>query len=123
MAEFKQYINQKQENGTVMISEDVVSAIAEHALTDVDGVSGLSAKPGSDIVDILGVNWGKGIRILIAEDNALRIHCNIIVAYGYSVSDVAAAAQTAVASAVESMTGVKVSSVDVNVCGIARGME
>lgn len=123
MAEFKQYINQKQENGTVMISEDVVSAIAEHALTDVDGVSGLSAKPGSDIVDILGVNWGKGIRILIAEDNSLRIHCNIIVAYGYSVSDVAAAAQTAVASAVESMTGVKVSSVDVNVCGIARGME
>lgn len=121
MADFKQYITQKQGNGSVMISEDVVCAIAEHALSEVDGVTGLSAKPGSDIVDILGVNWGKGIRILIAEDNSLRVHCNIIVAYGYSVSDVAAAAQTAVASAVESMTGVKVNSVDVNVCGIARG--
>lgn len=123
MAEFKQYITQKQENGAVMISEDVVCAITEQALTDVDGVAALSAKPGSDIVEILGVNWGKGIRILIAEDNSLRIHCNIVVAYGHSVNDVAAAVQTAVTAAVESMTGVKVNSVDVNVCGIARGME
>lgn len=123
MAEFKQYITQKQENGSVMISEDVVSTIVEHALTDVDGVTGLSAKPGSDIVDIFGVNWGKGIRIFIEEDNALRIHCNIVIGFGYSVNDVASAAQTAVTSAVEGMTGVKVSGVDVNVCGIARGVE
>lgn len=123
MAEFKQYITQKQENGSVMISEDVVSTIVEHALTDVDGVTGLSAKPGSDIVDLFGVNWGKGIRISIGEDNTLRIHCNIIINYGCSVNDVASAAQAAVASAVEGMTGVKVSSVDVNVCGIARGVE
>lgn len=123
MAEFKQYITQKQENGSVMISEDVVSTIVEHALVDVEGVTGLSAKPGSDIVDILGVNWGKGIRILIAEDNTLRIHCNIIVGYGYSVNEVASTVQTTVTNAVEGMTGVKVACVDVNVCGISKGME
>lgn len=121
MAEYKQYINQTHENGSVFISEEVVATIAEHALMDVDGFAGLSAKPGSDIVDILGVNWGKGIRILIAEDNSLRISCNILVGYNYSVTDVADAAQTAVTSAVQNMTGAKVNSVDINVCGIARG--
>ena len=34
MAENKQYITQAQENGLVMISEDVVATIALHALTD-----------------------------------------------------------------------------------------
>lgn len=121
MAEYKQYINQTQEHGSVMISEEVVATITEHALMDVEGFAGLSAKPGSDIVDILGVNWGKGIRVLIAEDNSLRIHCNILVAYNHSVTDVAGAAQSAVTSAVQNMTGAKVNSVDVNVCGIARG--
>ena len=35
MAEYKRYITQTQENGNVMISEDVVAAIAEHALMEV----------------------------------------------------------------------------------------
>ena len=34
MADYKRYITQIQENGSVMISEDVVAAIAEHALND-----------------------------------------------------------------------------------------
>ena len=36
MAEYKQYISQAQENGNVLISEDVVEAIAEHALAEVE---------------------------------------------------------------------------------------
>ena len=39
MAEFKQYITQIQENGNVMISEDVVASIVEHALVEVEGVA------------------------------------------------------------------------------------
>ena len=39
MAEYKQYITQVQENGNVMISEDVIATIVENALTEVDGVS------------------------------------------------------------------------------------
>ena len=40
--------------------------------------------------------------------------------YGQSVVTVASAIQEAVSSAVESMTGIKVVEVNVNVCGIAR---
>lgn len=121
MAEFKQYITQIQENGNVMISEDVVVAIVEHALADVEGVAGLSVKPGNDIADLIGMkNWGKGMKIQIAENNTITIDCNILIAYGQSVVDVADAVQSALTSAVESMTGVKVKAVNVNVCGIVR---
>lgn len=110
MAEYKRYITQVQENGNVMISEDVVSTLVAHAAEEVDGVDALVAKK----------SWGKSIKILIAEDNALTIDCNITIKYGYSVVDVAKAVQEAVTTAVESMTGVKVNLTNVNVCGIAR---
>ena len=114
MAEYKQYITQAQENGTVLISEDVIATIVEHALTEVDGV----VKGGSDVIG--KKSWGKGIRIAIAEDNTLTIGCNIIVGYGESVVNVAKAVQEAVAMAIESVTGVTVTDVNVNVCGIVR---
>ena len=114
MAEFKQYITQIQENGNVMISEDVIAAIVEQALTEVDGV----VKGGADVVG--KKSWGKGMRIAIAEDNSLTIGCNIIVGYGESVINVAKAVQEAITTAVESVTGVTVTDVNVNVCGIIR---
>ncbi len=52
MAEYKQYITQTQENGTVMISEDVVSTIVEHAVSDVEGVAGIVTKPVADFADL-----------------------------------------------------------------------
>ncbi len=121
MADNKQYINQAQENGSIMISEDVISTIVSHAVSEVEGVVSLSAKPGADIVELIGKkNWGKGLKIIIAEDNALSIDCNIVIAYGQNVVSVAAAVQQAVLSAVESMAGVKASAVNVNVCEIVR---
>jgi len=110
MADYKRYITQTQENGNVMISEDVVAAIAEHALLEVEGASLLR--------DIK--NWNKGIKILIAEDNSVAISMNITVTFGYSVVEVAANAQSAVTASVENRTGVKVSEVNVNICGIAK---
>ena len=120
MAEYKQYITQAQENGTVMISEDVVSTIVEHAVSDVEGVAGIVTKPVADFADLISKNWGRGIKILIAEDNSLTVDCSISICYGQSVVDTAQAVQAAIVNAVESMTGVKVQAVNVNVCGIVR---
>ena len=120
MAEYKQYITQIQEGGNVMISEDVIATIVEHTMTEVEGVDSFSTKPGADIADLIGKNWGKGMKIQIAEDNSVTISCNIAVKYGHSVVEVAKNIQTVLTNAVESMAGVKVSSVNVNVCGIVR---
>ena len=120
MAENKQYITQVQDNGRVMISEDVIETIIAETVTEVEGVHGLNVKPGADIADLIGKNWGKGMKIQIAEDNSVSISCNVSVKYGYSVVDVAKNVQNALTSAVEGMTGVKVTVVNVNVCGIVR---
>ena len=110
MADYKRYITLTQENGNVMISEDVVAAIAEHALLDVEGAALLR--------DIK--NWNKGMKILIAEDNAVSVSINITVTFGHSVVDVANNVQNVITTAVENMTGVKVAEVNVNICGIAK---
>lgn len=118
MAENKQYITQAHENGAVMISDEVIAAIVVNALKEVEGVVGISGKIGFDLASIK--NWIKSLNITIVSDNDLHIDCNIIVAYGQPVIEVAKAAQEAICSSVESMTGVKPSVVNVNVCGIAR---
>ena len=121
MAEYKQYITQIQENGNVMISEDVIATIVANALAEVDGIGSMGSKPGITIADFaIKKNWSKSLKIMIAEDNTVSIDCGVMIAYGYSVVDVAKAVQQAVTANVESMTGVKVTMVNVNVYGIVR---
>lgn len=121
MAENKQYITQMQENGSVLISEDVIASIVANAIGEVEGVVGLSVKPGADIADMIGKkNWGKGMKITIGQDDSLVIDCNVNVGYGQNVVTVAKAVQDAVVAAVESATAVKINAVNVNVCGIIR---
>lgn len=121
MADNKQYITRELENGTVLISEDVIVTIVTQAIGEVEGVVGLSTKPGADIAEMIGKkNWGKGIKITIGEEDALSVECNVIIAYGQSVVNVANAVQQAVSSAIDSMIGIPAALVDVNVCGIVR---
>lgn len=121
MAENKQYVTQVQENGSVMIFEDVITTIVAHAVEEVEGVVGLNVKPGADIIDMIGKKgWGKGLKITIGDEDALTVDCNINVAYGQSVVTVANAVQESVTNALESMAGVKIAAVNVNVCGIVR---
>lgn len=121
MAESKQYVTQEQENGSVLISEDVITTIVAHAVEEVEGVVGLNAKPGADIIEMIGKKgWGKGLKVTIGTDDALNIDCNINVAYGQSVVSVAKAVQESITNALESMAGVKINAVNVNVCGIVR---
>ena len=117
MAENKQYITKVQENGSVMISEDVLAAIVLNAVKEVEGIVGMSAKHG---VEIAKKNSGKGLKIVIGENDEITVECNVIIGYGQSVVAVAKNVQEAVTAALESMTGVKVVAVNVNVCGIVR---
>lgn len=121
MADNKQYVTQIQENGSVLISEDVLATIVANAVNEVEGIVGLSVKPGSDIADMIGKkNWGKGMKISIGENDEISVDCNVNVGYGQSVVVVAKAVQDAVTAALESTAGVKVAAVNVNVCGIIR---
>ena len=120
MAEYKQYITQVLENGNVMISEDVIAAIITETVNEVEGIEGLAVKPVSEFADLIGKNWGKGMKIVLNEDNTVGIDCNVLVKYGQSVIDVATNAQQAITASVENTAGVKVTHVNVNICGIVR---
>lgn len=121
MAENKQYIKKNKDHGSVLISEDVIAKIVANAVSDVEGVAGLIVKPGGEVMGVNGKkNLSKGMKITIGQQDELYIDCNVAVHYGQSVLSVAETVQEAVSSAVESMAGVTVASVNVNVCGISR---
>ena len=110
MAENK-YITQNQENGSVLIAEEVLVNIISVAVGEVEGAE-LSGKPG--------INWGKGIKLTIDEESRVAVKCYINVDFNQSVVAIAANVQENVANALESMAGVTVLSVDVSVVGVSR---
>lgn len=121
MADNKQYVTQLLDNGSVQISEDVIAAIVSHAACEVEGVVGINTKPGADIAELIGrKNWGRGLKITILENNSVSIDCNLTVNYGQNVVEVAKTAQTAITNALESISGIQIDAVNVNICGIVR---
>ena len=110
MAENK-YITQTQENGSVLIAEEVLVNIISVAVGEVEGAE-LSGKPG--------INWGKGIKLTIDEESRVAVKCYINVDFNQSVVAIAANVQENVANALESMAGVTVLSVNVSVVGVTR---
>ena len=124
MNENKEYISQAQDNGSLHISEEVVASVAGMAIMDVDGVCGLGAGLGADLADILGKkNLGRGVKITTNEENDITVDCSIVLKLGQNIAETAACVQDAVKSAVESVTGFKVSAVNVTVTGVALPKE
>ena len=123
MGENKDYLSAIREKGSVHISEEVIASIAALAATEVEGVCGLSANLGSDIAEMLGKkNLGRGVKITIHGDT-VSVDCYVVALFGYSVIDIAKNVQERVTTAVESMTGAKVSGVNVDICGITLPKE
>ena len=109
----------KTENEGIQISNDVVAVIAGVAVSEVQGVSGMSGGFAGGITEVLSgkKNLAKGIKVEINEDIA-KIDVNIIVEYGSRIPDVAFEIQNRVKKSVENMTGLKVEEVNVHVQGV-----
>ena len=121
MADNKEYLVQKQEKGSILISEEVLASIAALAVREVEGVYGLSTSTSFDLGNILGKkNLRKGIRVTFNE-KGFEVSCNLIVKVGCAVMDVAKNVQQAISNEIFSMTGVNPAKVNVNVCGISFG--
>jgi uncharacterized alkaline shock family protein YloU len=119
MSEAKEYLVQPDEKGTVNISEEVVAAIAALAVSEVEGVYGLSSSFTADLAELLGKkNLAKGVKLSIDED-VVTVECFVVITYGYEIPTVAAGIQDSVITAIESMTGLKVAAVNVDICGIS----
>ncbi len=119
MGEHKEYVTLPDEKGQINISEDVIAVVASAALLEVDGVAGAAANLGKELGELLGrKNASKGVKLQM-DDGGITVDTFITVLYGHNITKVSAAVQDAIASAVESMTGLTVNAINVNVCGVA----
>ncbi|MGJ0846668.1 Asp23/Gls24 family envelope stress response protein [Tissierella praeacuta] len=112
------YNDENVEHGTVKISDDVVAIIAGVAATEVDGVAGMSGGITGGITEMLGMkNLSKGVKVEVGDKEA-AIDLYIIVEYGSKISELGEKVQENVKNTVETMTGLNIVEVNVNIQGV-----
>lgn len=102
--------------GSLKVSNEVIAKIAELAAAEISGVAtedGKLSAPQSRIPPLLNAP----VKISVSKEAAV-IDVSIVTEQGSKAVSVASAVQESVKSAVQSMTGIPVSKVNVNIVGI-----
>lgn len=106
------------EHGSVRISNEVVAIIAGVAATEIPGIVGMSGSITGGLTEMLGMkNLSKGVEVELGDMEA-KINIYVVVEYGLSISEIGKAVQENVKKSVETMTGLNVIEVNVNVQGV-----
>lgn len=113
------YISCKAENGSINISEEVISTMVRTAITEIDGVAGISNTVGAELAELIGIKTvSKGIKVQIVDDT-IKVDAIILVRYGCNIVNVAKEVQNSVTEAVQAITGIDKAEVNVHVSGVA----
>lgn len=111
-------INDEETINSVKISNEAVAMYAGIAIAEIPGVYGMAGTLAGITEAISGKkSYTRGVKVDVGEKTA-KIDVNIIVEYGSRIPDVAFEIQTKVKKSVETMTGLKVSEINVNVQGV-----
>ena len=104
--------------GEVRIADEVVAVIAGLAATEVEGVASMAGNVTRDLIEKLGVkSLSKGVKILV-QDGEVKVAMNINMNYGYNVPDTCTEIQDKVKTAIETMTGLTVSEVNIKIASV-----
>lgn len=115
--------SEASEHGSVKISNDVVAIIAGVAAIEIEGVAGMSGGITGGITEILGMkNLSKGVKVEVGEEEA-AIEIYVIVEYGVKIREVGEEIQKNVKESVETMTGLNVVDINVNIQGVNLSKE
>ena len=98
--------------GQVKISNDVIATIAGLAALEVEGVETITT-----FTDKLLKN-NNGVKIQIEEED-VNLDIMVMIDFGISIPDIALKIQENVKNTVETMTGLKVSQVNIHIQGIS----
>ena len=109
MSDSKDYVSRADELGNIHISEEVLAAISAAAALEVDGVSSLGSQGKK--------NPARAVHVRLEEERVV-VSMSVLMAYGHTIPEMGKAIQEAVKVAIESMTGLEVSAVNVSVSGI-----
>ncbi|HAI92476.1 Asp23/Gls24 family envelope stress response protein [Eshraghiella crossota] len=106
---------QNTDIGNIHISEEVIAVIAGIAATEGPEVYSLVGNITNEIVSKMGIkSLSKGIKVDMAEDT-VTISVTVNLVYGYNIPKTCQAIQERIIQSVESMTGMSVAEVNVNV--------
>jgi uncharacterized alkaline shock family protein YloU len=103
----------------VRVTNDVIAAIAGIAAIEVQGVSAMSGGLAGGITERFGKkSLGRGVRLEMKDTN-VNLDLYVVVRYGYKIPEVASRIQSRVKETVETMTGLRVSDVNIHVQGVS----
>ena len=105
--------------GTVKIADDVVAMIAGLACMEVEGVSAMAGNVGNELLDKVGVKSSltRGVKVYVTGKK-WKTDVALLLEYGYNIPAVSQKVQDRVKSAIENMTGLEVTDVNVRIAGI-----
>lgn len=104
--------------GTVQIADEVVAIIAGLAATEVEGVASMAGNITNELVGKLGMkNLSKGVKVDVL-DGVVCVDLALNIKYGYGILETSQTVQEKVKAAIENMTGLEVSDVNVAIAGV-----
>lgn len=104
--------------GEVHISDEVVAIIAGLAATEIEGVQSMAGNITNELVSKLGMkNLSKGVKVTISDDS-VEVSLALNIKYGYEIPAVSKKVQDKVKSAIETMTGLTVTSVNIKIVSL-----
>lgn len=110
--------NENKLHGSLKVSADVILKIAETAASEIDGVVVNSGNKLAVLEETPIISkMVSPVKVKLTADSAI-INVSIITEQGYKAYEVAKSVQSNVKSAVQSMTGIAVSKVNVKIVGI-----
>ena len=120
MAEDRKGLKIKEDGlGEVQIAEEVITIIAGLAATEVEGVCSMGGNITKELVSRLGMkNLSKGVRVEVTEEGKIEVFVTINIAYGYAIPAVSGNVQEKVKTALENMTGLEGSGVNVRIADV-----
>ena len=99
-------IHESKDIGEVRVADEVVAIIAGLAATEVDGVESMAGNITNELVSKLGMK------------NLSKVNLALNIKYGCEIPKVSSAVQDKVKTAIETMTGLDVSEVNIKIAGV-----
>lgn len=114
------------ELGKIQIADEVIQIIAGLAASEVPGVAGMSGSFAGGLTESLlrRKNLGKGVNVEFGDDDkTCTIDLSVALEFGTSLPNTCLTVQENVKQAIESMTGLQVTVVNVHVSSVVFANE
>ncbi len=111
-------LKEEEKVGMVQIADDVVAMIASLAATEVEGVSCLAGNITNEMISRVGVKkLSRSVRVAV-DARKVKVDLALIMEYGYGIPAACHQVQAKVKAAIENMTGLNCSDVNIRIAGV-----